>query len=217
MSVRVHLDSEDPRTLASSHRAIVYRQLTVSSRDVGHSPCSSPSNLLAFLALGDRPDDTLLREWHLVRVVDARASHPKEKSMSGRWPKSALLFVVGFFLGGLSQQRGGVRPSPVMERWPGQARHLRVRGCHYPPGSIHLRATGGTNRHLRQRRHAVGRAAHLHPVRLRHRSASRHGGPSSRVESPGAVPDDPQRQPRGDWGNSRWRMSRRSWQSPTAG
>ena len=92
--------------------------------------------------------------------------------MSGRWSKFALLFVVGFFVAACRNSEAASNPLPSWNDGAVKRGILEFVDATTHQGASRLRATGGTNRHLRQRRHAVGRAARSTPVRLRRRPAA---------------------------------------------
>ena len=78
-------------------------------------------------------------------------------------------------------------PAAFLERRQGQAGHRRIRREGDEGGRPGLRPARPTRLHLRQRRHALGRAADVFPTPLRARSREGAGAAASRVAGQRAV------------------------------
>ena len=89
------------------------------------------------------------------------------------------------------------RPAAVLERRPGQAGDPRPRPCHDRGRQPRLRGAGGSARHLRPGRHALGRAPGLQPGRVRARPGGGARTRASGMEEEGAVQDRAVRRPQG--------------------
>src|SRR5438094_3737005 len=84
-------------------------------------------------------------------------------------------------------QRAGRRPVVLMERWRGQAVHCRICRQSHKGKLTGLRATGGAHRHVRQRRHALVRAADVFPIAVRAGPREGARAATSRVENEGTI------------------------------